>query len=89
MSYTNPGPAVTTGSTYTGLDSPHVVGATTTSLVGFYGETPVVQRASSTQATSLISGVSTGAVSTNSLVLAALIEVMNTLDGMGMWKGGA
>ena len=89
MPYTNPGPSVTTGSTYTGLDSPHVVGAASTSLVGFYGETPVVQRASSSQATSVVSGVSTGAVSTNSLVLAALIEVMNTLDGMGVWKGGA
>lgn len=89
MAFTNPGPAVTTGSTTLGLDSPHVVGAAATSLVGFYGETPAVQRASSAQATSLISGVSTGAVSTNSLVLAALIEVMNTLDGMGLWKGGA
>ncbi len=89
MAYTNPGPSVTTGSTTLGLGSPITVGTSTTSLVGFYGETPVVQRSSSTQATSLISGVSTGAVSTNSLVLAALIEVMNTLDGMGIWKGGA
>ncbi len=89
MAYTNPGPAVTTGSTTLGLGSPITIGTAAASLVGFYGETPVAQRASSTQATSLISGVSTGAVSTNSLVLAALIEVMNTLDGMGMWKGGA
>lgn len=57
--------------------------------VGFYGDTPISQRASSSQATSLISGVSTGAVSTNSLVLAALIEVMNTLDSIGIWKAGA
>ena len=57
--------------------------------VGFYGDTPISQRASSSQATSLISGVSTGAVSTNSLVLAALIEVMNTLDALGLWKAGA
>jgi len=85
----NPGPAYTTGSITTGLASPVGVGATANSLVGFYGETPAAQRASSSQATSLISGVSTGAVSTNSLVLAALIEVMNTLDTIGMWKGGA
>jgi hypothetical protein len=89
MAYTNPGPSTTTGSTDIGLGSPITVGTTAASLVGFYGETPVVQRAASTQATSLISGVSTGAVSTNSLVLAALIEVMNTLDGMGIWKGAA
>jgi hypothetical protein len=57
--------------------------------VGFYGETPISQRAASTQATSLISGISTGAVSTNSLLLAAVIEIMNTLDGLGLWKGAA
>lgn len=57
--------------------------------VGFYGETPISQRASSSQATSLISGISTGAVSTNSLLLAAVIEIMNTLDGLGLWKGTA
>jgi hypothetical protein len=56
---------------------------------GFYGETPASQRASSTQATSLISGISTGAVSTNSLLLAAVVEIMNTLDGLGLWKGAA
>jgi hypothetical protein len=57
--------------------------------VGFYGETPISQRAASTQATSLISGISTGAVSTNSLLLAAVLEIMNTLDGLGLWKGAA
>lgn len=57
--------------------------------LGFYGETPASQRAGASQNTSLISGVSTGAVSTNSLVLAALIEVMNTLDVLGLWKGSA
>ena len=89
MSYTNPGPSSTTGSTTLGFGSPVAVGTDEDSLIGFYGATPVVQRSSSSQATSLISGVSTGAVSTNSLVLAALIEVMNTLDGMGIWNGGA
>jgi hypothetical protein len=55
--------------------------------VGFYGVTPVTQRSSSSQATSLISGISTGAVSTNSLLLAAVIEIMNTLAAVGLWKG--
>jgi len=56
---------------------------------GFYGATPISQRSSSVQATSLISGVSTGAVSTNAAVLAALIEVMATLQALGLWKGAA
>lgn len=89
MSFTNPGPAVTTGSINTGQASPVQVGAATTSLVGFYGTAPIAQRASSSQAVSVVSGVSTGAVSTNSLVLAALIEVMSTLTALGVWKGSA
>lgn len=90
MSYTNPGPAVTTGSTNVlNAEGPNLIGNSDESTVGFYGTTPISQRSSSSQATSLISGVSTGAVSTNSLVLAALVEVMNTLDAMGLWKGSA
>ena len=85
----NPGPATTTGSTNTGLSSPVVLGAAATSYVGFYGETPVVQRSSSVQATSLISGISTGAVSTNAALKSAVLEIMNTLEGLGLWKGGA
>ncbi len=54
---------------------------------GFYGATPISQRSSSTQATSLISGISTGAVSTNSLLKAAVIEIMATLQAVGLWKG--
>ncbi len=56
---------------------------------GFYGKTPATQRASSTQATSVVSGISTGAVSTNSLLLAAVLEIMNTLTAIGIWKGAA
>jgi hypothetical protein len=89
MSYTNPGPAVTTGDTVTGLSSPVGLAASATGKVGFYGTAPITQRSSSSQATSVVSGVSTGAVSTNSLVLAALIEVMATLTALGVWKGSA
>jgi len=85
----NPGPAVTTGSINTGGASPVLVGSNEDSLVGFYGETPVVQRSSSVQATSLISGISTGAVSTNAALKSAVLEIMNTLEGLGLWKGGA
>lgn len=89
MAYTNPGPSITTGSTNIGTGSPDTLGTTTTSLISFYGVTPIAQRSSSSQATSVVSGVSTGAVSTNSLVLAALIEVMSTLTALGVWKGSA
>lgn len=57
--------------------------------IGFYGTAPITRRSGSTQATSVVSGVSTGAVSTNSLVLAALLEIMSTLTALGLWKGGA
>lgn len=70
-------------------DDGAVFGASATELIGFYGKAPSAQRASSTQATSVVSGVSTGAVSTNSLVLAALLEVMSTLTALGLWKGSA
>jgi hypothetical protein len=89
MSYTNPGPAVTTGDTTTGLASPAGMGSTSSSKVGFYGTAPIAQRSSSSQSTALVASVSTGAVSTNSLVLAALVEVMSTLEALGLWKGGS
>lgn len=57
--------------------------------LGFYGVAPVTQRASSSQATSVVSGISTGAVSTNSLLLAAVLEIMSTLTASGLWKGTA
>lgn len=72
-----------------GSDDGSQWGVASTDKLGFYGFTPVVQRAASTQATSVFSGISTGAVSTNSLVLATLLEVCNTLAGLGIWKGAA
>lgn len=50
MSYTNPGPAITTGSTITGTSSPWGGGASATSTVGFYGVTPTAQPANAAQA---------------------------------------
>lgn len=72
-----------------GSDDGSQWGVASTDKLAFYGKTPVVQRAASTQATSVFSGISTGAVSTNSLVLATLLEICNTLDGLGIWKGQA
>lgn len=87
MSFTNPGPSVTTGDVNILQGGPAQIGIDATAKVGFYGTAPITQRTSSSQATSLVSGVSTGAVSTNSLVLAALIDVMSTLQALGLWKG--
>lgn len=44
MSYTNPGPAVTTGSTVGGLNSPDTMGASPDSLISFHGATPIAQQ---------------------------------------------
>lgn len=65
------------------------IGMNSGGKAGFYGTTPISQRSGAAQATSLISGISTGAVSTNSLLLAAVIECMNTLAALGLWKGSA
>lgn len=54
---------------------------------GFYGATPVVQRAAAIQAASVVS------VSSNITIAASLtawiVEVTNTLNGLGIWKGAA
>lgn len=83
----NPGPASTTGSTTGGLGSPYSVGATTASLVSFYGVTPIAQRSLAAQATSLVGTASSTAVNTD--LKAAIIEIMNTLTAIGIWKGSA
>lgn len=87
MSYTNPGPAVTTGSTVVDLASPNTMGSNANSLISFYGVTPVVQRAAAIQAASVVS------VSSNITIAASLtawiLEVTNTLTGLGLWKGGS
>lgn len=55
--------------------------------VGFYGKTPVTQRAAAIQAASVVSAASYISVSTNLAAWAA--EVNATLTGLGLWKGGA
>ena len=56
-------------------------------LVGFWGATAASQRAGAAQATSKVGTASSADVTTD--VKAALIEVMNTLAALGLWKGGA
>jgi len=86
----NPGPATTTTSNYLfGGDASDgiIVGGSATKKVGFYGTTPVAQRAASIQANSVVS------VSSNITVAASLtawiVEVTATLNALGIWKGAA
>lgn len=61
-----------------------VLGQSATDKVGFYGKAPAAQRASSVQATSLVS-----ATAWASAHHSAFMEVMNTLTAAGLWKGAA
>ena len=63
-------------------------GRSTTDKIGFYGlATPIVQRAGAAQATSLVGTASSTDVDTN--LKGAVIEIMNTLTALGLWKGAA
>lgn len=60
-----------------------VLGQSATDLIGHYGVAPVAQRTSSVQATTnLATSSAFGATQ-----LAAVQEIMNTLAGLGLWKG--
>lgn len=70
-----------------GSDDGCRIGGAATDKIGFYGAIPVVQRGSDFQATSVLS------VSSNITIAASLtawiLEVTNTLVGLGLWKGSA
>jgi hypothetical protein len=57
------------------------------SSAGFYGATPITQRAAAIQANSVVS------VSSNITIAASLtawiVEVTATLNALGLWKGAA
>ena len=63
------------------------VGTTTASKVGAYGVTPIVQRSGAAQGTALVATASSSDITTD--VKAAIIEIMNTLTAIGLWKGAA
>lgn len=63
------------------------LGQSATDLISLYNVTPIVQRSGATQATSLLSTASSTAIDT--ATKAALIEIMNTLTAIGVWKGAA
>lgn len=58
------------------------IGASASEKIGFYGATPVVQRA--TASTHTTTAVVTSA-SYGTLQVAQMQEVMNTLAGLGLW----
>lgn len=64
------------------------LGQSAADLIGFYGAgTMVSQRANAIQATSVISAYTSTTAS--ALIGALLIEIANTLNGLGIWKGSA
>jgi len=63
------------------------VGLDATEKVSLYGVTPIEQRSGATQATSLVGTASSADVTTE--LKAAVIEIMNTLTAVGIWKGSA
>lgn len=65
----------------------NLVGLSATDVIGFYGATPVAQRALAAQALSLASAGSWISVTSNLAAWAA--EVTSTLTGLGLWKGSA
>ena len=64
-----------------------LVGLSATDSIAFYGATPATQRAASIQGASVVS------VSSNITIAASLtawiLEVTNTLTGLGLWKGSS
>jgi len=70
----------------TGNDDGVNLGRSSTDKIGFYGlATPVSKRSGSAQATSNVGTASSTALDTNTK--AAIIEIMNTLAGLGLWNG--
>ena len=74
-----------TASGATTLNGNVAIGDAAADTVGFYGATAVSQRASSVQATSALAS----STDFGTYQLAVLVEVMNTLKGVGLWKGSA
>jgi hypothetical protein len=63
------------------------MGLSSAELISFYGTTPIAQRSGAAQNTTALSTASSTAIDT--ATKAALIEIMNTLRVLGLWKGSA
>lgn len=59
----------------------------TSEKIGFYGATPITQRAAAIQAASVVSASSYITVGSNLAAFAA--EVAATMTNLGLWKGSA
>lgn len=68
-------------------ESAIIVAQATSDTIGFYGDAGVARRSAAAQATSLVGTASSTAVDSN--LKAAVIEIMNTLDALNIWKGAA
>lgn len=64
-----------------------ILGQTTGAKIAFYNTTPIVQRSGAAQNTTALSTASSTAIDT--ATKAAIIEIMNTLTNLGLWKGSA
>lgn len=65
-----------------------ILGQATSDKIGFYGlATAVSQRAAAAQATSTVGTASSADVTSD--LKAAVIEIMNTLTALSLWKGSA
>lgn len=88
----NPGPAITTGSIDIGLGSPQTVGTTASSLIAFYGVTPIVQPTNAAQAAlTLTTGLTGGVGFTTSTAFTAFIAQLENIRAslvlLGLLKG--
>jgi hypothetical protein len=63
------------------------IGGATTDKVAFFGTTPISQRAGTAQATSIWGTSATTSLDTARV--ATIVEMMNTLQALGAWKGAA
>jgi predicted transposase YdaD len=63
------------------------LGQSVSDKVSLYGVTPIVQRSGASQNTTLLTTASSTAIDT--LTKAAIIEIMDTLRVLGVWKGSA
>lgn len=69
--------------TYNGASGAQI-GSSATEKIAFYGATPIVQRTAAI-ATSAVGTASSTDVTTG--LKAAVIDIMNTLEQLGLWSG--
>lgn len=63
------------------------LGQSTSDAISLYGVAPIAQRSGVSQNTTLLTTASSTAIDT--LTKAAIIEIMDTLRVLGIWKGSA